>query len=125
MKLKKLIESNEALEKLKTAKGIPAVTSYGIGKLCNAVKSELELFNAEEMKLINEYAEKNENGNVVIDANGRFNLLNDKANEFAKQRNELLEKEIELTFEPVNLSALEKADLEPEVYAKLDWLIVK
>ena len=63
--------------------------AYKIMKFCKAVSVEEEFFNTKRNEIIDAYAVKDENGQVVVDDNGMIRIVQDKIAEANAAMNEL------------------------------------
>ncbi|MBN1050314.1 hypothetical protein [Clostridium botulinum] len=107
-------------------KQLPVKCSYSIAKNIEIINSELKIFEKEKMKIINEYTEKDENGeNKVL--NNRFVFIEDKEEECNKKYNELLDIEIELNLRKININDLINSNINftPGELVDLDFMITE
>lgn len=105
MKLKKIVEVYKVLSKMSDHiyDYETAYKLYGINK---KLKIQTEFFLAEEMKLVEKYAEKNEFGRPIIKADGRFNYADEEAkSRFVEEFTALGEVETDWNEEVLKLSA--------------------
>lgn len=78
MKLKKIVDAYNVLNKM--ADHIyDYKTAYKLFGINKRLKVHAEFFAAEEMKLVEKYAEKNASGRPVIRSDGRFNYADEEA----------------------------------------------
>ena len=67
MIIKDILGSMEALNKLNNAHGMSSVVAFRIGKNIKAIESEVKVFDDVRTKLLEEFANKDENGKPIID----------------------------------------------------------
>lgn len=72
----KLLESYQVLSNL-SQKALPIKVSFAIAKNFKNIQNELSVYDEERKKLINKYAEKDENGKVKSDVNNQI-IFKDK-----------------------------------------------
>lgn len=110
MKLIELLNIKKAIEP-NTQKKLPFALSYKLYKLVKRAEEEAAFYREKLQAIIADYAKKDENGKP-IEADGFFNITEDKQEEFSKAIKELNEievngAELEVKFTPAELSALE------------------
>lgn len=98
------------LRKLSDMK-LPVKVSYAIAKNIKEIEKELNIFLEEKMKLIKEYALKDEHGNPKVE-NNQYIFPSGKEDECNSKYTELLEIEIELNIRKVNAEDLINSDVE-------------
>lgn len=105
MKLKKMVEAYKVLSKM--ADHIyDYKTAYKLFTINKKLKVHAEFFAAEEMKLVEKYAEKNEAGRPIIKPDGRFNYADEDAKmKFLEDSAALGEVEAEWEEDVLKLSA--------------------
>lgn len=92
--LELMINNKETLENIKN-KSFPMKIGYWINKGISSAFREIEFYLSEKIKIINKYAEKDENNNL-IKSDGDMVRIKDM-NSFNKEMIELMNIEIELT----------------------------
>ena len=105
MKLKKMVEAYKVLGKM--ADHIyDYKTAHKLFTVSKKLKAHAEFFAVEEMKLVEKYAERDEDGRPIIKADGRFNYADEDAKmSFLKESAELGDVEIDWNEDVVKLSA--------------------
>lgn len=105
MKLKMMIEAYKVLGKM--ADHIyDYETAYKLFSINKKLKVHAEFFAAEEMKLVEKYAEKNEAGRPIIKPDGRFNYESEEAKmNFLKESAALGDVEVDWEEDVQKLSA--------------------
>lgn len=90
-----LIKRKDAEKILKAAQGslkdksFSIQTSYKIMKLIKAIEEEDQIMNKTIMNVINEYVERDENGNALINEEGGYQVSSDKIEEVQIKLNEI------------------------------------
>lgn len=98
------------LRKLSNMK-LPVKVSYAIAKNIKEIDKELNIFLEEKMKLIKEYALKDEHGNLKVEDN-KYIFPEGKEEECNSKYAELLDIEVELNLREVNADYLINSDAE-------------
>ena len=79
MVIKDILDSMEALNKLNNAHGMSSVVAFRIGKNIKAIEGEVKVFDDVRTKLLEEFANKDENGKPIIDKDtNQYNVPADK-----------------------------------------------
>lgn len=86
-------------------------TQYKILKLVKAIEEEEEIMNQSVLKIANEYAEKDEIGQIIQNEDGGIKIDQNKKNELALALNELNTAELQLPDIYFNLEEFEGLDL--------------
>lgn len=107
-------------------KQLPVKVSYAIAKNINTIDKELKIVEEEKMKLIREYALKDEHGNAKIE-NNVYIFPEGKEDECNKKYNELLDIEVELEIRDVNVNELlnSNIDFTPGELIELDFMLTE
>lgn len=95
-------------------KRLPLKTSYKLTKFFNQLESESKYFNEELQKIVDEYGQRDENGDFILttDKNG-VKIKEGLYNECMAKIDELSNIEVHLDYEPrFSLEELEDLDLE-------------
>ena len=80
MKLSKIIAAYNVLETM-TNHLYDYKVAYQLYTLKKDMVSHVQFYAAEELKMVEKYAEKNENGKAVIQPDGKFNFMSAEAKE--------------------------------------------
>lgn len=102
IKLNDIVNGFETLNNLCSEK-LPIKISYKLLRLIKMITPEFELFNQERIKLIYQY------GEAVDDASGEYKIIN--IEEFTSAMNDLGNQDIELNFDIIDMSSIEKLNL--------------
>lgn len=107
MTLKEVIARNEALVKL-AQKALPVKLGYAIAKNAQNLESEIKLIEAARIKLIEQYAERDESGQFVIEGNSY--KLGDNLTAYVKEYEEYLNSEIKIDIHKISVNELDKLE---------------
>ena len=124
MKLK-LGELNIVLESLNKLidKEIPIKTSYKLSKLTKKIIDEYSIYEENRMKLINKYAEKDVDNNIIINKkDNSTTMIGENKINFNKEFTELINIEMELEFEKIKLDDLGEISISPRNLLYLNFL---
>lgn len=94
MNITTLIKAAKIFSKFAEVK-IPSRLAYKIMKFCKAVAEEEEFYNTKRQELIDTYAVKDENGQVVVSDNNMISIIPDKMNEANAAMQDLNNLEVE------------------------------
>lgn len=116
----KLIELEKTVKELNqiSSKRLPVSVSYAIRKNCNILIEELKDVSEVRCSILENYAKKDSDGNVVIE-DGKYQFENTKLQETALEEvNKLYDKEADIHVTTISLEELKAVD-ENELYDKL------
>ena len=117
-----LVNSVNVLNKLnKLELGIKV--GYKLAKNIKNIEKELVIYDKEKQKLINKYAEKNDDNEVKVNENGTINILD--ADGWNKDYKELLEIENDIKLELIKIDDLDKIEFKitPGELTLIDYLL--
>jgi len=98
-------------------------TSYKLSKLFKQLINEYNHFDENRIKLLNKYAEKDNNGEVKVNKeNNSVFILDVNKGKFNKEFSELVSIEVEFVFEKVRLDDLGDTIISPRDLFNLDFL---
>ncbi|NSB16450.1 hypothetical protein [Clostridium beijerinckii] len=108
-------------------KQLPVKVSYAIAKNINSINKELKICEDEKMKLIKDYAIKDEHGDPKVKDNKFIFPSDEKENECNGKYNELLDIEVEFIVREVNVNELLNSNVEfsPGELMELDFMIAE
>jgi hypothetical protein len=109
----KMIESS--INKLMES-ALPVKTAYRLSRLLRDVSQELQTLEENRVRLVTQYADDAKEGQEVKVPEG-------KLKEFQDAFNELLQEEVEITFDPVSIDDLEEVKLTPVDMIRLEKII--
>lgn len=87
---------------------LPIKLAYAISLNLKECQSAFEVFSEKQRELLDQYAERDENGEIIIDDIGV--VLKDDGEAYSKQSNELAELEAELNISTVPFDVFDKLD---------------
>ena len=123
VKLGQLDRTSMVLKELVKEK-LPFKASYWLRRDIDAISKVYQPFLESKQALFNEFAEKDEKGNIVLAEDKKsVKLLEDKLEEFWKQYTELASKDIDLEIYPLNIEWFDKVESSVEELAAIDFLI--
>jgi len=102
-------------------KVLPIKASYAIAKNMKKIEDELEIYYKERDRLIDKYAEKDENGNVKIDETG-FIVFRDKEG-WDREIKELLAIENDIKIHKFPIDVLEGYNMSPVELMLIEYMI--
>ena len=102
---------------------ISSKLAYKIMKFCKSVATEEEFYNNKRSEIINTYAVKDENGQIVADDNGMIKIVPDKIAEANSAIAELNSIEVEAPSVRFTLDELEGLDMSVANMFALDAFI--
>jgi hypothetical protein len=100
VKLHKIIDSVEQLKNL-SSKELPATASFSLSRLFTQLEEELAVFETTRIKLLNTYAKKGDDGNYSFS-----DVEAENRDKFNKEFGELLDLEINMSYDPLPISHL-------------------
>ncbi|MBI4720822.1 MAG: hypothetical protein HY770_06305 [Chitinivibrionia bacterium] len=101
---------------------LPIKTAHKVAKIAKKVVEERQIAETSRMKLVDRYAEKDENGRPVTEGNV-YKFADVEG--FGKEYGELCEIEISIDIEPLTLDELGDVQLMPVTLIKLDAFIAE
>ena len=97
MIIKDILDSMEALNKLNNAHGMSSVVAFRIGKNIKAIEGEVKVFDDVRTKLLEESANKDENGKPIIDKDtNQYDVPSDKLEALEKEIKKLQNEEVKV-----------------------------
>ena len=124
MVIKDILDSMEALNKLNNAHGMSSVVAFRIGKNIKAIEGEVKVFDDVRTKLLEEFANKDENGKPIIDKDtNQYNVPADKLEALKKEIKKLQNEEVKVDIKKLSLDDVEKADLSPRELMSIEYML--
>ena len=117
MTIESAYRARAALNKISHS-AMPAKTAYKISKLSNFLKDDANFYTERLSQIIEQYGEKDENGEPVISGNG-YKIQEDKTDECAAAIKELSEIEAAVPDAKIYLSELDGVELSPDDIAAI------
>ena len=112
MTIENAYRARAALNKISHS-AMPAKTAYKISKLSNFLKDDADFYTERLSQIIEQYGEKDENGEPVISGSG-YKIQKDKTDECAAAIKELSEIEATTPDTKIYLSELDGVELSPD-----------
>ncbi len=122
----KLFELSNILNSLNNISeiSIPISLSYRLSKLCKKLIEEMKQYQESKNKLIKEYAEKDENDNIIINKkDDTINIKKDKLDMFQKEMEELNNIELEIDFKPIRIEEFGDINISPKDLMNIEMFI--
>ena len=110
---------------------LPAKTAYWFKRFMDRIISEMKAHEKTRLDLAVKYAKKDKDGKPMFKKDKKGKMLNEydltKANfmKFAKEYDELSQKEIDLPFTPIKLEQFGDTKIKPDTLYKLGKLVVE
>ena len=117
MPIEHAYRARAALNKISHS-AMPAKTAYKISKLSNFLKDDANFYTERLSQIIEQYGEKDENGEPVISGNG-YKIQEDKTDECAAAIKELSGIEATIPDAKIYLSELDGVELSPDDIAAI------
>ncbi len=89
----------------------PLRTGYHLNCIAKALEPHFSFYQEQLTQIFDEYAEKDENGQIVRDETGNLKILPEKIAECNVKLNELLAFEFEIEAKMLNISEIESIEL--------------
>lgn len=124
MIIKDILGSMEALNKLNNAHGMSSVVAFRIGKNIKAIESEVKVFDDVRTKLLEEFANKDENGKPIIDkGTNQYDVPTSKLEALEKEIKKLQNEEVKVDIKKLSLDDVEKGDLSPRELMSIEYML--
>ena len=101
-------------------KNFKGSVSFKIGRLVRELDKELKLFEKEREKLIEKYAEKDDDGNLIF--TGKNVKILDTI-QFNKEMEELLSNELNINAEKIDIEVFNDVEISPEQAMILEYIL--
>ena len=88
--------------------------AFKVARLVRELDKELKLFHEERTKLIQHYAEKDENGEIKVDENSNAMIPDDSIMECNQKIQELLDTTIEVNADKIPMELLDMLSISPQ-----------
>lgn len=111
--VKELTDSIQSFEEMMSMK-VGARLAYLLGRIMREVEKEYTTFQNARGELIKKYGVKDENGELVVDEEGKNNIPRENINKFNQELNELLDAKIILYADPIELKDLEQFEFKAQ-----------
>lgn len=121
--LRDAVNNTDILRQLSTMT-LKGRTAYDVGKLLKRLEDELNLFTETRTNLINRYANKDENGELVIDPETQeYKFTEENMRAFVDEINAVLDREIEINANKIKLDDLGETTFTPMQMMALEAFI--
>lgn len=107
--LKEVLEGQEILQKL-SCQPLPGRTAFQIGRLLKKLEDVLTSYNDVRTKLIDKYAEKDENGNFKLNDKNEYQFTSENMQAYVSEINNIIMEEIEIEAKPINFKDIENLE---------------
>lgn len=104
MKVRDLVKIQKVLKQIENIE-MNAILSYKFSKIANQIKNEAEIVDKTRIKIIEELAEKDENGEFILN-NGEYTFSDENKNIVINKLDELLDCDSELQIKKIKLDEL-------------------
>jgi hypothetical protein len=123
MKNIKILNASDALKKLMQLR-FSLATALKLKKLANLVDEAIKVYVGEEKKLIDMYAKKDENGEVIMNEQNQFSFASvEDAQKFFKEREEMYNTEIDIEPVVIKLNDIKDGEISPNDLVLLDGIV--
>lgn len=111
--LKDLLDSAEVLRKL-SQKQLKGKTAYNVARVLREVESEFNLFNETRQKIVQQYGEKDENGELKINTTtNEYVFSEENLKTITDEINNILGSTVNLNANKIGLDEIENVDFTP------------
>jgi len=88
--------------------------AFKIARLARELNREMEIFNSERQKILNEYCVKDKNNNLEADENGNVKIIPDKISEFNEIFANLLDTTIDINADKLPADQMDSFEISPQ-----------
>lgn len=117
--LRDIVDSQEVMRAL-SGKQLRGRAAFKVARLLKKLEIELATFNDTRVKLIENYAKKDEEGKYVTNDKNEYQFDDDNANKFVEEINKLLSEQIEIDANPILIDEIEEINFTPAEMAILE-----
>ena len=121
--VKEVVIANQILNKLKQ-NYFNGKVAFVLARVIREIQKENEIFELTRMEIINRYADKDEEGNLLQTENGSIHIAEDQLPECNGELSDMLSTAIELNIEPIKEEWLANAELTLEEAIALEPFVV-
>ena len=94
--------------------------AFKIARLARELDKEMQTFNTERQKLVQKYAEKDEDGELKVDENGNVKFDNSKIQEINEEFNSLLNTELEINADKLPIDSIDAFEITPQEMLQIE-----
>ena len=117
-----IVDSQDVMRSLSN-KQLRGRVAFKVARLLKKLEVELTTFNDTRLKLIENYAKKDEEGNYINNDKNEYQFDGDNANKFIEEFNKLLSEKIEIEANPILIDEIEELNFTPAEMAVLEPFI--
>lgn len=121
--VKEVVIANQILNKLKQ-NYFSGKVAFVLARVIREIQKENEIFELTRMEIINRYADKDEEGNLLQTENGGIHIAEDLLPKCNSELSDMLSTTIELNIEPIKEEWLASAELTVEEAIALEPFVV-
>ena len=121
--VKEVVIANQILNKLKQ-NYFSGKVAFVLARVIREIQKENEIFELTRMEIINRYADKDEEGNLLQTENGGIHIAEDLLPKCNNELSDMLSTTIELNIEPIKEEWLASAELTVEEAIALEPFVV-
>lgn len=121
--VKEVVIANQILNKLKQ-NYFNGKVAFVLARIIREIQKENEIFELTRMEIINRYADKDEEGNLLQTENGGVHIAEDQLPKCNSELSDMLSTTIELNIEPIKEEWLANAELTLEEAIALEPFVV-
>lgn len=122
--VKEVVIANQILNKLKQ-NYFNGKVAFVLARVIREIQKENEIFELTRMEIINRYADKDEEGNLLQTENGSIHIAEDQLPKCNSELSDMLSTTIELNIEPIKEEWLANAELTLEEAIALEPFVIR
>lgn len=122
MRIVDLLMARETLQKLGSVEGLNSIIAYKIAKNIKTIDKELSTYDETRIKIVKEYADKDDEGNPVV-VNNQYQLEEDNVVKVNQEIAEVQQLETNVDISTVALGDIEKAGLSPLEIMSIEFML--
>ena len=107
--IKEILEGQDTLQKL-SHQPLPGRAAFQIGRLLKKLEEVLASYNEVRVKLIEKYANKNEDGTFEVNDNNEYQFTAENMQAYISEINNVIADEVEVEAKPINFKDIEKLE---------------
>lgn len=107
--IKEILEGQDTLQKL-SHQPLPGRAAFQIGRLLKKLEEVLASYNEVRVKLIEKYANKNEDGTFEVNDNNEYQFTAENMQAYVSEINNVIADEVEVEAKPINFKDIEKLE---------------
>lgn len=107
--IREILEGQDTLQKL-SHQPLPGRAAFQIGRLLKKLEEVLASYNEVRVKLIEEYAKKNEDGTFEVNDNNEYQFTAENMQAYVSEINSIIADEVEVEARPINFKDIENLE---------------